>query len=58
MGGYLVIATATLPRVFECGVDADYCPGSVTAPVSNNKFGSLQYPNIVTTLPTTVNTKD
>ena len=58
MGGYLISATATLPCVFECTVDADYCTGSVTAPVSNNKFSSLEYPNIEITPPTTVNIKD
>lgn len=58
MSGCPVSATAPLPRVFECRFDADYCTGSVTAPLSNNKFGSLEYPNIETTTPTTANIKD
>ena len=41
-----------------CRVDTDYCTGSVTAPVSNNKLGGLEYTNTATTPPTTVNIKD
>ena len=41
-----------------CRVDTDYCTGSVTAPVSNNKLGGLEYSNTATTPPTTVNIKE
>ena len=39
-------------------VDTDYCMGPITAPVSNNKFGDLEFSNTATTPHTTMNIKD
>lgn len=41
-----------------CRLDTDYCTGSVTAPVSNNQLGGLEYSNTTTTPPTPVKIND